>query len=135
MNKAKVKCRDIQFFSKKNNQMVCVHSREEREYARMLEEDSNVAFYEAGTELDRSRYSFVNPIGIRKSYFDTDWATDFVLQYEDGRIGVRELVSASALEKQAAIEKLEFSRRYWANSEASEWKVLIMEKGGRENVL
>ena len=40
MNKAKVKCRDIQFFSKKNNQMVCVHSREEREYARMLEEDS-----------------------------------------------------------------------------------------------
>lgn len=135
MNKAKVKCRDIQFFSKKNNQMVCVHSKEEREYARMLEEDPEIVFYETGKELDRSRYSFVNPIGIRKSYFDTEWATDFVLHYEDGRIGVRELVSASALEKQAAIEKLEFSRRYWVNSEASEWKVLIMEKGGRENVL
>ena len=135
MNKAKIKCRDIQFFSKKNNQMVCVHSKEEREYARILEEDPEIVFYETGKELDRSRYSFVNPIGIRKSYFDTDWATDFVLHYEDGRIGVRELVSASALEKQAAIEKLEFSRRYWANSEASEWKVLIMEKGGRENVL
>ena len=135
MNKAKVKCRDIQFFSKKNKQMVCVHSREEREYARMLEEDPEIVFYETGKELDRSRYSFVNPIGIRKSYFDTDWATDFVIHYEDGTVGIRELVSVSALEKQAAIEKLEFSRRYWVNSEASEWKVLIMEKGGRENVL
>lgn len=130
MDKTGKKCRDISFRSEKNQMVLCVHSRESREYARILENEPEVITYEACRELDRERYQFVNTIDIRKEYFDTTWATDFVLYYEDGSIGVREIVTKAMLSKRANIEKLEFSRRYWSVSEnVRDWKIVIMEKG------
>ena len=52
MEKAGTKRRDIHFKSDKNGIVVCVHSREAREYARYLEASADVASYEAGTVLD-----------------------------------------------------------------------------------
>ena len=49
MEKAGTKRRDIHFRSDKNGMVVCVHSREAREYARYLEASADVASYEAGT--------------------------------------------------------------------------------------
>lgn len=87
MEKAGTKRRDIHFRSDKNGIVVCVHSREAREYARYLEASADVASYEAGTVLDSDKYPFINTIGIRKEYFDTQWTSDFVIHFTDGRTG------------------------------------------------
>ena len=130
MNKAIGKWRDINFFSGKNQAVICIHSREAREYAKVLESDSDVVSYDVCFKLDMERYQFINPIDIRKDYFEVEWATDFVLHFEDGSIGIREVATEATLAKRATIEKLEFSRRYWAVSEsARDWKIIIMEKG------
>lgn len=135
MEKAGTKCRDIQFFSQKNQEMVCVHSHAARAYAGHLEADSQVKAYEACQMLDKGKYQFVNNLGIRKEYFDTQWTTDFVIQYEDGRKGIREIATGNMLTKKAAMEKLEFSRRYWSASSAGEWKIVMMEKEDGSDVL
>ena len=119
MEKVGTKRRDIHFRSDKNGIVVCVHSREAREYAS----------YEAGTVLDPDKYPFINTIGIRKEYFDTQWTSDFVIHFTDGRTGIRELTNKDGLSKRAAIEKLEFSRRYWSTTKVAEWKIVVMEKG------
>lgn len=131
MDKVGKKYRDISFRSEKNQKVVCVHSREAREYARLLEQEPEVVSYETCHSLDRERYQFVNPIDIRKDYFDVEWATDFVLHFADGSIGIREVVTEAMLSKRANIEKLEFSRRYWSTSESvKDWKIIIMTKKG-----
>ncbi|WP_097006947.1 hypothetical protein [Lacrimispora amygdalina] len=129
MDKAGGKRRDINFRSNKNQMVVCVHSREAREYAKILEHEKNVVSYEACWELEKERYQYVNTLDIRKDYFDTVWASDFVLHFVDGSIGIREIVTETMLSKRANIEKLEFSRRYWSTSNATDWKIVIMEKG------
>lgn len=130
MDKVGKKCRDISFRSEKNQKVICVHSRETREYARILESDELVVSYEACYKLDMERYQFVSPLDIRKDYFDVEWATDFVLHFTDGSIGIREIVTEAMLAKRANIEKLEFSRRYWSSSESvKDWKTVLMEKG------
>lgn len=130
MDKAVGKRRDICFRSEKNQKVVCVHSREAREYARVLESDETIVSYEACHKLEMERYQFVSPIDIRKDYFDVEWATDFVLHFADGSIGIREIATESVLSKRANVEKLEFSRRYWSASESvRDWKIVLMEKG------
>ena len=100
------------------------------EYARILEQEPEVVSYETCQALDMERYQFINPVDIRKDYFDVEWATDFVLHFEDGSIGIREVATEATLAKRATIEKLEFSRRYWSVSESvRDWKIIIMEKG------
>lgn len=86
MEKAGTKRRDIHFKSDKNGIVVCVHSREAREYARYLEASADVASYEAGTVLDPDKYPFINTIGIRKEYFDTQWTSDFVIHFTEGNL-------------------------------------------------
>ena len=77
MEKAGTKRRDIHFKSDKNGIVVCVHSREAREYARYLEASADVASYEAGTVLDPDKYPFINTIGIRKEYLDVRLCDSF----------------------------------------------------------
>ena len=130
MDKVGKKCRDISFRSEKNQKVVCVHSREAREYARILESEPEILSYEVCFKLDRERYQFVSTVDIRKDYFDVEWATDFVLHFADGSVGIREIVTEAMLSKRANVEKLEFSRRYWSSSESvKDWKIVIMEKG------
>ena len=135
MNKAKTKSRDIHFWSEKNGKVMCVHTAAERAYARELEESDFVLSYETGVALEPERYAYVNPIDIRKDYFKTDWTTDFAVHFEDGTTGIRELVSIEGLAKRAEMEKLEFSRRYWALENVANWKIVIMEKGEGADVL
>ncbi len=130
MDKVGKKCRDISFRSEKNQKIICVHSREAREYARILESEADVIAYEACQSLARERYQFVSLIDIRKDYFEVEWTTDFVLHFADGSIGIREVITEAMLAKRANIEKLEFSRRYWSGSEyVRDWKIVLMEKG------
>ena len=129
MNKAKAKYRDIHFRSEKNGRVMCVHSAAERAYAKELEEDEQVLSYETGVALDPERHTYVNPLDIRKDYFKVEWASDFVVRFENGTVGVRELVQVEGLTKRAEMEKLEFSRRYWSLENVASWKVVIMEKG------
>ena len=126
MERAGKKTRDIQFFSKKNGAMVCLHSPAARDYAKFLEEQPWVGNYEAGVPLSEELYCHVSPVGIRNLYFKTPWVSDFLLHYADGRRGIRELVRADMLQKASTAERLEFSRRYWASTDIDEWKVVLV---------
>ena len=126
MERAGKKTRDIQFFSKKNSTMVCLHSPVARDYAKYLEEQPWVVSYEAGAPLSEDLYCHISPVGIRGLYFKTSWASDFLLHFADGRRGIRELVRADMLQKASTAERLEFSRRYWASTDIDEWKVVLV---------
>lgn len=118
--------RDIRFYSPKNNEVVCLHSKWARDYAKWLEEQPWVQSYQAGCPLDADIISRISRAGIRTDYLQTGWATDFVIQYADGHKGVRELIRWKQLKKKAYMERLELSRRYWAVTD-TEWMVVIVD--------
>lgn len=126
MDKLRKKTRDIQFYSKKNEGMITVHDRYARKYASFLESQPEIVRYEVGVLLEQRNYIHVFPVDIRKTYFQTQWASDFCLYFSDGRYAIRELVCPSDLERLAEIEKLEFSRRYWAAKGLTDWMVVVV---------
>lgn len=132
MEKVGIKARDIRFYSQKNSANVCVHSQQARDYSKFLEAQPWVVRYEACVPLDLERYKYVNPVDIRAEHFKIAWASDFLIYYADGRKGVRELSSPAGLRKRATVEKLEFSRRYWAGLDIDDWKIVIAEKPTEE---
>lgn len=129
MHKDKVRTRDIYFFSQKSNQMMCVHSERAREHARRLEEDGGVESYEVNVQLNIDQYPYLSAVDIRASYFQTQWTSDFMVRYRDGRREIQEIVNVEDLKKRAVIEKLELSRRYWELMQVSKWRV-VLESGG-----
>lgn len=125
MTKTGLKARDFQWWSGKNGALIRVHSKSARDYGKWLEGQPQVEAFEAGKALELERLPNINPTGIRKLYFQTQWSSDFCIRFTDGHIGVRELAPSSALDKQAEVEKLEISRRYWAAMDITDWKVVL----------
>lgn len=130
MDKNGKKTRDIKFYSEKNKCMMCVHSAEARAYAGLLENDPMVASYETCVPLDTSLYAHILPVDIRAEYLTIPWASDFLIHFVDGHVGVREIVTdVKSIEKRAAVEKLELSRRYWRAAGVKEWRLVqVLEK-------
>ena len=127
MDKAGIKTRDIRFFSSKNDKIICIHSKWARDYAKYLEQQPWVQSYQAVVPLEPDYMQYVSPIDIRSLYFKSEWATDFLIRFVDGRKGVRELVHREDLTKRAMVERLELSRRYWAVRDIDEWKVVLVD--------
>lgn len=126
MEKIGQKTRNISFYSEKNGKMICLHSRHARDYAKYLEAQSWVERYEAGPPLSQELYAHISSVGIRGAYFQVPWASDFLIHFADGRKGIRELVATEGLRRKNIIEKLEFSRRYWAATDVDDWKVVLL---------
>ena len=124
MNKSGQKTRDIKFYSKKNEAMVIVHSKEARAYTKYLEDMEHVSSYVAGKSIDPVRLQMVSKIDIRGDYFKQQWESDFYVLYDDGTVAVRELSTAEDFSKRAEIEKLELSRRYWSSVGVTDWKIV-----------
>ncbi len=120
------KTRDINFYSEKNGKMICLHSRHARDYAKYLETQSWIERYEAGAPLSQELYAHVSPVRIRRAYFQIPWASDFLPYFADGRKGIRELVAPNGLQRKNIVEKLEFSRRYWAATDIDTWKIVLL---------
>lgn len=133
MEKFNVRTRIIKFSSLKNQCIIKTHSRDARLYAEFLEKEKSIWKYESLVKLDIEKYKHISSVGIRKSYFENEWTSDFVITNEDGTISIRELAKSGDLDKRAAIERLEFSRRYWVQTNIKDWKIVIM--GGQEDVL
>lgn len=127
MEKHRKHTRVIKFLSEKNGIVVKVLTQYARKYADVIESMPNVKSYETLKILDKDRYNFINTVDIRKEYFDADWQTDFVLYYNDGSIGIRELVLYDYLYKRSTIEQLEMSRRYWMSTDIRDWKVVVIK--------
>ena len=127
MDKAGMKTRDIRFFSSKNDKIICIHSKWARDYAKYLEQQPWVQSYQAVVPLEPDYMQYVSPVDIRSLYFRSEWATDFLIMFADGRKGVRELVHREDLTKRAMVERLELSRRYWAVRDIDEWKVVLVD--------
>ena len=107
MGKAGIKPRDIRFFSGKNNQIICIHSKWARDYAKHLEQQPWVQSYQAVVPLEPDYMQYVSPVDIRSLYFQSEWATDFLIMFADGRKGVRELAHRADLAKRAMVEGVE----------------------------
>ena len=131
MEKAGTKTRDIKFFSPKNNAMMTVHTPVAQEFAQYLEEQPWVASYDTCVPLQMEHYPHVSPVDIRAEYFQTQWASDFVLHLADGNTGVREICTLKQFQKRAFIEKLEFSRRYWLATGVTDWRVYVYGGEGK----
>ena len=127
MEKVGKKTRDIRFKSTRNKCVMVVHSPEVRAYCKYVEELQGLDSYEVSKALDQGRLRAVPRTEIRGEYFDCEWTTDVYLQYEDGTIGIREVVRRTDLDKRAEIEKLELSRRYWKLFGVTDWKVVAMD--------
>lgn len=128
MEKYGQKTRDIQFYSEKNGKILCLHSRAARDYAKYLEEQPWVDHYEAGQPLEQELYTHVSSLGIRGAYFEVPWVSDFLIYFVDGRKGIRELVAESSLQRKNVVEKLEFSRRYWAATDVDDWRIVLIKE-------
>ena len=128
MDKPGKKVRDIKFFSEKNQTMIVVHSEEARAYSKYLEDWEEVERYEVNRRLDEGRLRSVPRVDIRADFLKQEWTTDFCLRFEDGTVGIREIVQPTALQKRAEVEKLELSRRYWTLMGVKDWKVVVMGK-------
>lgn len=126
MERSDARTRDIRFFSPKNNEIVCLHSKWARNYAKWLEEQPWVKSYDTGCPLEVGIIGRISRAGIRTDYLQTGWATDFVIRYTDGHKGARELILKEQLKKKACVERLELSRRYWAATD-TEWMVVIVD--------
>jgi hypothetical protein len=133
MEKAKGKYRDIKFYSEKNKSVICVHTKTARDYAGWLEQQAWVESYEVNVPFEMDRLPNVNPVEIRPLYFQTEWASDFLLHFVDGRKAVREVSTLASLQKLATVEKLELSRRYWKAMGVDDWKLVFPpEEGGNQ---
>lgn len=126
MERSDARTRDIRFFSHKNGDIVILHSKWARDYARWLEAQPWVQSYEAGCALDADIMGRISRAGIRTDYLQTGWAADFLICCADGRKVVRELILKEQLKKKAYVERLELSRRYWAVTD-TEWMVVIVD--------
>ena len=125
MTKSGLKTRDFQWWSGKNGALIRVQSKAARDYGKWLEGRPEVESFETGKALELERLPHVSPTDIRKLYFQTQWCSDFYIKFADGHIGIRELAPSSALDKQAEVEKVELSRRYWAAMNITDWKVVL----------
>lgn len=126
MERAGERTRNIRFYSQKNNEIVCLHSKWARDYAKWLETQPWVSSYEASFPLDSDIIARISRAGIRADYLQAVWTTDFVLRCADGHKGVRELIQRQQLKKKAYVERLELSRRYWTATD-TEWMVVIVD--------
>ena len=129
MEKLAAKTRDIKFFSKKNGAMITVHSIWAKKYTEMLEEDSSIKLYRTNIALENWGDK-ISTIGLRTSYLQTGWSSDFMLVMQDGSVAIRELMTADDLKKKAEMEKLEISRRYWKVAHVNDWGVGMVTKEG-----
>lgn len=128
MEKANAAKRTISFFSQKNGKMMTVSSRAARRAAQHLERDSTVLRYEAGIALPVP-CAVGDSAGLRASFLQEAWLTDFYAERLDGTFFVWEVVTPEQLAKRAVAEKLELSRRYWKSREIQEWKICVSEEG------
>lgn len=114
--------------SLKNGTTISVHNSLARRFAIILENDDTIRSYKTNIPLlELSKW--IDKTGIRPAYMDTEWTSDFMIEYNDGMCEVVEVEDAESLEKKATVEKLEISRRYWKANNINSWKIVIYEKG------
>jgi len=126
MKKAGKNGTTIDFFSQKNQKLLTVTTEQARAYSRMLENNPDVITYETQVRLMPERLQQLQKVGIRSSYFQQDWLTDFYITFENGTSGVREMIEEKSLNSLPEIEQLELSRRYWRSIGIRDWKTVLI---------
>lgn len=127
MERIEAKVRDISFRSEKNGNVVTVHGSFARKVANIFESDETVLRYQTNVTLEYVE-GCIDSTGIRASFLDNRWQSDFMVERIDGSIEVYEVVSKALLDKRAVIEKIEFSRRFWDSQHINKWMLYIVEE-------
>lgn len=125
MKKSTASTKKITFYSKKCDRTLSVLGVEAKAFAEVLEKDDCVQRYECNIAF-RVNSAEVKCFGLRASYVEAEWVSDFLIEYVDGRECIVDVVKANDLERKSEAEKLELARRYWTNQGVN-WKVFIAE--------
>lgn len=126
MDFAHKETREIRYYSTKNNQTMTVHTEPAKAYADSLEKNFEVKSYKTCELLDIEQYTQIPTIGLRKSILQGTWTTDFVIHLQDGNTAIRELSYRRDFLRMMNLQKLEFSRRYWASLGIMDWKIILI---------
>lgn len=137
MEKFRKNGRGIKFFSVKNSAILIARNERIKRYAESLEHRGDVIRYRICERLDAGVFDRIDPVDIRSEYFDRDaggslWESDVWVEFESGEKAVREIIDPRALSKQATIEQLELSRRYWAALGVYDWRIVVLETAQTE---
>lgn len=125
MKKSTASAKEITFYSKKCDRTLSVLGAEARAFAEVLEKDDCVQRYECNIVF-RINSAEVQCFGLRASYVEAEWVSDFLIEYVDGRECIVDVVRDSDLARKSEAEKLELARRHWA-SQGMDWKVFVAE--------
>lgn len=128
MNLINRKDRDIKFFSQKNQRILVVHSELAKAFSDSLEFDHEVDSYTTNYQLNSDVIRRLLSVGIRTSYLQKQWSSDFHITFRDKHIGIREIAPSSSLSSLAKIERFELSRRYWKFLGVDDWKLIVVEE-------
>ena len=102
MDFAHKETREIRYYSTKNNQTMTVHTEPAKAYADSLEKNFEVKSYKTCELLDIEQYT------------------------QDGNTAIRELSYRRDFLRMMNLQKLEFSRRYWASLGIMDWKIILI---------
>ena len=127
MERMDARVRDISFRSQKNECIVTVHSSIARKLAAEFESDENIIRYHTDVPVHYED-GCIDTTGIRTSYLDDRWKSDFMVERVDGSLEIYEVTSPFLLTKKAIIEKYELSRRYWNSQNINGWTLCIVEE-------
>ena len=127
MNKIDLNKRTIRFYSEKEKQILTVFNEPAYIYAMNLETDDMISNYKIAVELNKSQFIQIDTVGLRNEMFNQNWYSDFLIQYDDGSLAVRELLDKNKINYLKELRKLEFSRRYWKQQNINDWKIVLYD--------
>ena len=127
MNKIDLNKRTIRFYSEKEKQILTVFNEPAYIYSMNLETDDMISNYKIAVELNKSQFIHIDTVGLRNEMFNQNWYSDFLIQYDDGSLAVRELLDKNKINYLKELRKLEFSRRYWKQQNINDWKIVLYD--------
>lgn len=101
----------------------CLYDKVQVAAAKMLNSEPSVYQFECNVPLGDAAVNDVNlPV--------EPYNSDFLIFYDDGHKAVREAVYRSHLSRPSVAERLDISRRYWAQHGIEDWGLIIDKEGG-----
>ena len=101
----------------------CLYDKVQIAAAQMLNSEPSVYQFECNVPLDDTT---VNDVNLPSD----PYTSDFLIYCDDGHKAVREAVYRAHLSRPSLAERLDISRRYWAQHGIEDWGLIIDKEGG-----
>ena len=100
----------------------CLYDKVQIAAAKVLNSEPSVYQFECNVPLDDTA---VNDVNLPAE----PYTSDFLIDYDDGHKAIREAVYHAHLSRPSLAERLDISRRYWAQHGIEDWGLIIDKEG------